>query len=236
MVSGKEDLLLINKWIVFILVSTPLFCHGSNLVEIWDNNQAVDFLNQDKKMEAHEEFTKLLTDQPFNPLYQFNTGVSFLGVEEVDKSIAMNEEVIKNPVAPPEILFASKFNLGVLFSSKKEIDKALEYYQKALEHNPTSKEIKTNIELLIQQQGGKGKGDGENKDKNKDENQDENSEDGEQPKEPQKFQNQPKQFNSQEMSKSDVNKILEELKKQEQQIRAKHERKGDKEADNAKNW
>ena len=144
--------------------------------------------------------------------------------------------MLKNKAAPPEILFASKYNLGVLYASKSEVDKALQYYQKALEHNPTSKEIKTNIELLLQQQQGKGKGDGKDKDKNQDQNEHEDSEDGEQPKEPQKFQNQPKQFNSEEMSKSDVNKILEELKKQEQQIRAKHERKGDKESDHDKNW
>ena len=206
---------------------------ASNLVEIWQNNQAVDYMSQDKRLEAHEEFSALLSDQPFNPLYQFNTGVSFLAIEEVDKAIKMNEEVLKNPNNVPEISFATFYNLGILSTAKKDIDKALDYYQKALTFSPDSKEIKTNIELLIQQQQGKGKGEGDNKDKNQEQ---QDGEGEEQPKEPQQFQNQPQQFNSKEMSKSDVKKILEELKKQEQRIRAKHERKGGKEADREKNW
>ena len=38
------------------------------------------------------------------------------------------------------------------------------------------------------------------------------------------------------LSECDVKKILEELKKQEQRIRAKHDRKGGREADRDKNW
>lgn len=224
---------------ILLLLMFPLQAMASdNLVEIWENNQAVDFLSQDKRTEAHEEFTRLLSDKPNHPLYQFNTGVTFFGVEDVENSIKMFEELSKNPSSPPVIEYAALYNLGVLFATKSEIDKALSYYQKALEIKPESQEIKTNIELLFQQKNGKGKGKGDkDKDKEKDEKQDEDDSEGkEQPKEPQKFQNQPKQFNSKEMSKSDVKKILEELKKQEQRIRAKHERKGGKEADRDKNW
>ena len=59
----------------------------------------------------------------------------------------------------------------------KKIPEALEQYQAALEINPTSSEVKTNIELLIQQQnqGGQGENDQEKKDdKNDDKKNDQN--------------------------------------------------------------
>ncbi|MCB0378122.1 MAG: tetratricopeptide repeat protein [Bdellovibrionales bacterium] len=205
-----------------------------NLVEIWENNQAAGLLNQGKKLEAYEEFSRILSEKPFHPLYQFNMGVAFIVSEEPDKAIKMYEELLRNSTAPDVVKFAAHYNLGVLYAAKGEVDPALDNYQKGLAFQPESKEIKTNIELLFQQQQGKGKGDG--KDKNKDKNEDESEGEDQEQKEPQQFQNQPKQFNSKEMSKSDVKKILEELKKQEQRIRAKHERKGKKEGPRDKNW
>ncbi len=170
---------------------------------------------------------------PFNPIFQYNMGFSFIATEEKKKAVQMYEEILKQKPLPPEIEFATYFNLGVLYSLKEfsdGIDKALEYYQLALNVRPDSKEVKTNIELLFQ--SGKGKGKGDKKEQSKE------GEGEDQPKEPQKFTNkpQPNQFKSKEMSKGDVKKILEELKKQEQKIRAKHERKGKREADREKDW
>ena len=221
------------KLLVSLLLFAPSVFATTNLVEIWGNNQAVDHLGQKKVTEAHEEFTQLLAKSPFHPLFRFNTGGSFVAIEEPDKAIKMYNEVLKLNPLPPEIEFATYFNLGFLNSLEgKDIDEAVKNYQKALAFKPDSKEIKTNIELLFK--GGKGGGKG--KDKNKQDQQ--NKEDGEQPQEPQQFTNkkQPNQFDGKEMSKGDVKKILEELKKQEQRIRAKHDRKGKKQADNDKNW
>lgn len=194
-------------------------------------------MQQKKVLEAYEEYAELLAENPFSPLFQYNMGTSFMGVEEFKKAIQMYEEVLKLQPLPPEVEFATLFNLGALHSMKDgDVEKALKNYQKALALNPDSKEIKTNIELLIQD--GKGGGKGDNKDKDK-KDQQENGEGEEQPKEPQQFTNknpQPDQFKSKDMSKSDVKKILEELKKQEQKIRAQHDRKGGKEADREKNW
>lgn len=224
------------KWTFLFIALFALPAQAStNLNDIWRNNQAADHLTQQKMHEALSEFSQLLAEKPFHPLFQFNLGASFIGTEEPDKAIKMYNEILKlNPI-PPVVEFGTYYNLGVLHAAKGEIDQALENYQKALAINPDSKEIKTNIELLFQQKQGGGKG----KDKNKDQSE-EKGEEGEQPKEPQEFTNkpqqQPGQFDGKEMSKSDVNKILDELKKQEQQIRANHERKGAKEADRDKNW
>ncbi len=206
-----------------------------SLSDIWRNNSAAKHMSQKKFTEAQEELTELLSEKPFDPVFQFNMGASFITVEEPKKAIQMYEELLKQNPLPASIEFVTYYNLGFLHSLEGgDIDKALENYQKALGLNPDSKEIKTNIELLLQ--GGKGGGKGDKKEESDDSK--ENNEDGEQPQEPQKFTNkqQPNQFDSKDMSKSDVKKILEELKKQEQRIRSKHDRKGGKEADREKNW
>ena len=139
------------------------------------------------------------------------------------------------------------FNLGVLHSQESQIDQALHRYQQALELQPESKEIKTNIELLFQQQqqqqGQKSQqgNQGDNPDQNKDQ-QEEKEQQNE--KNPDNKQNQDKQnkeqqdFKSKNLSKDDVRKILEELKNQENKIRMNEYQKGDKsqENENGKNW
>ncbi len=236
--DGKGGFLLkINSLIiVLVFVSFDVWA-SNNLRDIWRNNRAAKHMQQKKMLEAHEEFTQLLSEKPFHPLFQFNMGSSFIGVEEFGKAIKMYNEVLKLNPLPPEVEFSVYYNLGVLHSLEGgDIEKALKNYQNALKFQPESLEIKTNIELLISSSGGGGKGD--KKDKSDQQNEDGKGE--EQPKEPQEFTNkpqkQPGQFNDKEMSKGDVKKILEELKKQEQRIRAKHDRKGGREADKEKNW
>ena len=189
-------------------------------------------MTQKKVVEAHDEFTKLLGEKPFSRILQYNLGFSFIAVEEVEKAVKMYKELLKYQPLPPEIEFASHYNLGTLNGMLGNLDEALNHYQEALTFDPDSKKIKTNIELLFKGEGG-GKGKGDKKDQKK-------KGDDEEQKEPQEFTNkpqkQPEQFDGKEMSKSDVKKILEELKKQEQRIRAKHQRKGGKEADRDKNW
>jgi tetratricopeptide (TPR) repeat protein len=222
-------------FLVALLVARESAEASPGLAEIWKNNQVAEHLQQEKYLEAQEEMVELLSEFPFEPIFQYNMGVAFVTTEETEKAIQMYTELLKRKPLPPEVEFSTLYNLGFLHSLEGgDIEKALHHYQQALAFNPESKEIKTNIELLLQGGQGGGKGD-ENDDSDK---QNENNEEGEQPKEPQKFTNkqQPNQFNSKEMSKNDVKKILEELKKQEQRIRAKHDRKGGKEADREKNW
>lgn len=242
MVNGKGDLLPMKSSLVLFLFlgSQVVFAHSS-VKDIWYNNQAVEQIEQKKMLEAHEGFTQLLAKEPFHPVFQFNLGSSFIAIEDVQKAIKMYSEVVKLSPLPAEIEFATYFNLGVLYAISKNTDKALENYQKALRLNPASKEIKTNIELLFK--GGKGKGKGKDKNKSKDNKKgegegDKKEQEGENPNQKKKFSNkqQPGQFKSKNMSKNDVKKILNELKKQEQRIRAKHQRKGKREADREKSW
>ena len=149
----------------------------------------------------------------------------------------MYRETLKlNPLLP-NVEFTVLYNLGVLHSqlinkNSENLDQALHYYQKALEFNPDSKEIKVNIELLLQRNRKAGNSSNKNQ-KNKNQ-----ESEGEKNK---KFTNNPekgegKKYKNKKLSKKDVDRILNELKKQEQSIRAKHERKNRKEAVRDKNW
>jgi Ca-activated chloride channel family protein len=165
----------------------------------------------------------------------------------------------------PQVLFMARFNLGQLYGKAKKYDEALNSYQKALELAPTSKEVKTNIELLIQQQqqggqGGDDKKDQENKDqkdqKDKDKkDQDKKDQDKDKKDQPDKDKDKdkkdkekedkkykenakykPRPFEGKDLSEADVKKILGELKQQEQKIRAEFNRKEQKEQPRDKDW
>lgn len=226
------------KVLIFVLAFSQVAFGSQDPREIWRNNRAVDTFFQKKVLEAHDQFTQLLIEQPYHPLYRFNMGTAFIGVEETKKAIKMYEEVLKMQPLPPEIEFASNFNLGVLYGTKENfnLDRALEHYQAALAITPDSQEVKNNIELLFQGKGGKGEGDGE-----QEPNEDNKDGKGDKKKEPQNFTNKPQgkpQKTPKNMSKSDVKKILEELKKQEQRIRAKQNNKKSKQRrdGNGKSW
>jgi len=216
---------------------------SEDLGQIWRNNEAVTLQGQEKMIESFEAFAKLLGENPFDFVFQFNMGTGFLTTEDVEKAKQLFEQLNTTKDLPPELQFYVAYNLGVINGSTGNVDSALEAYQKALEFQPDSQEIKTNIELLIQKKKGGGggkdkkkqKGKGKGSDKKKSDKPDEGDKDEEE-KEPQQMQNQNPGYKGKEMSKGDVKKILEELKNQEQKIRAKHDRKGKREKDREKNW
>ena len=76
----------------------------SNLSDIWRNNQAAKHMTQKKMLEAHEQFTQLLSEKPFHPLFQSNMAASFIGVEEFQKAIQMYNEVLKLNNAAKDVI------------------------------------------------------------------------------------------------------------------------------------
>lgn len=247
----------------FFFVSAMSFAQdaSNDLSLIWQNNSAVREITQGKNLEAHENFVSLLARAPYDSYIQFNIGSSLDVLGEAEKAEQSYVEILKstdkllqmNPSVKDlkkifSVRFATLFNLGTHAGAKKEVDKALDYYQRALEISPDSREVKTNIELLIQQGQGGGQGDNQNQDQNdssgegKDQkDQDKNDQKDKKQNKPdekkdEQQKNQPKDFDSKQMSKEDLKRILEELKEQEQGIRAKMQRKGDKNDSNAKDW
>jgi Ca-activated chloride channel homolog len=111
-------------------------------------------LKSEKYEEALAQYYALLENDADRAGTHSNIGVLLNMVqksEEALKSLNYALALAEKNQNPREI-FTVRYNLGVYFGAQKKYAEALENYQAALELVPTSIEIKTNIELLIQQQ------------------------------------------------------------------------------------
>ena len=232
-----------------------------------------DYLaRQDIKKERYEDalakYYVLLEKEGTRGGTHSNIGVILNTIQKPEEALKSLQHALKlaEIAQDPELVFQVRYNLGVYFGAQKKVPEALEHYQAALDRVPDSKETKTNIELLIQQQqqdprqkNGKSdkdpnnpqnKGEGENKDdqkpgedqQNQKDQKDENDQkEGKDKKEDQKKEGspkyQPRPFKGDQLSEGDVKKILGELKNQEQKIRANFDKKEKgKSKNNEKNW
>jgi tetratricopeptide (TPR) repeat protein len=190
---------------------------------------------------AYQEFLKALESDPLNPDVQMNLGLTFEANEEYGKAEQAYRGALELVPEKSPLRFEALFNLAGALAKQKKIDAALAAYQACLEINPDSIEVKTNIELLWQ--GGQGQGKGDQDDKNQKKGQDNKDQDQKRGRQSEKDQpeqqprkQQPKPFQSQDLSKEDVKRILDEIKNQEQAIRAEEYQKGPKEAPRGKDW
>lgn len=202
------------------------------------NNQGVSRYDKGRPVDSYDLFTDALGELPYAPEIQYNIGNAFLQMKDVERAMKQYETAIR--LAPSdskrdkEVRFRSLFNTAAILASQKKAEPALTYYQQALLLKPDSIETKTNMELLLAGGQGGGKGDKEQEEKSKE------GGEGEQQK-PQKFENQqqkpqPQPYKGKDLSKQDVDRILDELKQQEEQIRAKQQREGAKDAPPDKDW
>lgn len=181
-----------------------------------------------------------------------------------DEALKVAQAQFKNEAERNQALFTIHFNRGVFYQSQKKVDQALKDYQAALDLNPTSKETKHNIELLIQKQkedeqkkdgkdgkDGQEKKEGEGKDQKpedkegdkKDEDKDGSEKDKQKKEGKDRKQNskyQPRPFKGDQLSEGDVKKILGELSQQDKKIRAQFDKKEKQESGvegkNEKDW
>ena len=244
-----------------LLLSAVVLClsadaRGSEFRGILRNNSGVKYFAEKRADKAMDDFAAALGDLPFTGAVHFNMGNAFLIRLDLEKALSEYEQALKTATSDSwedrETRFRALFNSAVVRTELKQIDEALELYQKALEIYPDSLETKTNMELLVQQTQGGGQGDqreqkdqdgqGQNQqDQDKDQNQDSEGRDQEdkQKQEPQKFENPratPRPFKSGELSQEDAKRILDEMKRQEEQIRAKMQRERVKDRPPEKDW
>ncbi len=210
------------------------------LKAIEKNREAIKALEKENPTAAEAALLAALGEDPFNPLIHLNLGLIFEAQEKYDKALKEEESVLRIENTTPEVQFYAHFNAGNAAAKKEEVGLALKHFQAALDLMPDSKETKTNIELLIKNGQGKGKGDkggGKGKDDDKDKKPDDK---GDKP-DPQKDdivngRKQKPKFNSDSLTKEDVRKILDEIKSQEQHIRALDYANKNKDAPPAKDW
>lgn len=234
---------------IFIFSSLTIKVNKANAaIDYWSSFLSSKNLKAENFTAAEAESLKGLTESPFVIEHHLNFGISQEGLGRVQKALGsyrMAEELAEE-TGRFDLVFVARFNQAQLLAKDKKINEAIEMYQKALEVNPQSKETKINIELLIQQQqqqGGKGGGEGEDKDQ-KSEDQDGGGEgkDQQKNKEPkdvkQNQQYKPNKFKAQDISEDQAKKILEELKRHEQQIHQNFDQqnKMNKDMPNEKDW
>ena len=207
------------------------------LLGIFHNNQSLNRLREKMNYEALSEAVTSLKYLPLVPELHLNLGDLYLINKDFDKAVKEFGTASRLAIQNDEMKFNSLFNAGVAATQLKKVDEALSYYQSALEIKENSIETKTNIELLVQSQSGKGDGDGKPDPKDKDDK----GKQGNRNDPNQKFQNeapknQPEPYKGKEISKENVNKILDELKQQEQNVRAKFENRNVHNSKNEKDW
>lgn len=253
---------------------------------------------------ALDKFISAITSDPFLFETNLNLGFGFENqISESKKEMTAEAELqLKNALkfylaakkiaTKDEHKFIVNFNLGETYGRLKMIPEAIQAYQEALDVVPSSKEVKTNIELLLQSKNGEGGGSGkdqkdgkdgkgnqdqkgqgqgkddakdkkdknqnqsdkkndsandknqddkskdkdskdQNKDQSKDQNQNDQNKDGKQYGNSPKYQ--PRPFKG-DLPESELKKIMNELKQQDQKIRAEYNRKDGKEAPRDKDW
>lgn len=250
--SGRGVMKLLLRF--FVVSSCVLFltsCDQQNpsLISLVSDLTAKQLLKAEKYEEALSLYLKILVNLPLEPKVHSNVGVLLDHLQKNDEGLKSLLLALQLAEENKDLTtaFAVRFNLGVHYGLQKKIPEALEQYQAALEINPASKEVKTNIELLIQNQKQDGQGDsdqkkkdGENKENKdqKDGNNNDDKKDGDDKKEPPKSspKYKPRPFKGDQLSEGDAKKILGELRNQEQKIRANFDKKESKESKNGKDW
>jgi Ca-activated chloride channel family protein len=230
----------------FVLSLLLSFAFASDLDSVFSNQSGVQDLEKSNPAAATQKFIEALANSPYDARLHLNLGLSFELVGQADKAQAAYETAAKL-TEDPEVRFVANFNHAQLLQKAKKKDEALGFYEKALADKPDSNETKVNIELLLQDQqgGGEGKDEQENKDKDK-KNEGESDKEKENEKEkegqdkPKDYgkgnKPQPPKFKSEDLTQGDVNKILGEIKQQEQKIRAEFNKKDAKDKPKDKDW
>ena len=153
----KPKLLIFSyiDWIIIcvvVILSVFLF-----VFPFWNyNNQALFYMVQKKYEEAEKKWRQALSKNTFFPFYRMNLALNYILWDQPEKAI-QEYEVTRNLFGKinssnkEEILFYDFFNSAVAATQRRDKKQALDFYQKALVPKPNSIEVKTNIELLIQE-------------------------------------------------------------------------------------
>lgn len=248
------------KWLAFLFL-VGCSQHVVGPLNVQSNSHAIKMLQDEKTSDAQKIWLEEMEELPLQPELHLNLGVAAEKQKNNSQAVNYYTQAVKLSRSPEERFYAT-YNLAQILAKEKQIDLALLFYQMALEIKPDHYETKVNIELLMQQQqqqeqDKKDQGEGGSKDPNqpqepnkdqsqepkdgKDPSQEGEGEDKDKKEEDDKKygkppKNQPRPFEGKELDQNDVNKILSELKQQEQKIRANFNRKKVKEEPREKDW
>lgn len=230
----KASVTFLQPVVLFVgLMSAP--AQAATVRSYIRNREGIGSFNRKNYYQAYQKFTKAMEDDPFNPELQMNLARVFEENEEFAKAEQAYRAALQILPKDSTLRFEALFNWAGTLAKLKRIDEALMAYQLALEMVPDSIEVKTNIELLWQGGGG-GEGDSKEKSDQSKDGKDKQPGQPDQPQEDKDKQKKPKPFDSRDLSPDDVKRILDEIKNQEQNIRAQDYEKGAREMPKGKDW
>lgn len=265
----QESKMYLVLMIIAILTSG---CDGSypDIRAIRKNNEVSKTFKEKSIEENQLGYLEAMRNEPFQEEIHLNLGVTYEMLKDPDKALRLYknaEEIYQkrqppfanpylqflNPQHPMIILFISYFNQAQLLGRENKIDEALEKYQQALAIVPDSKEVKINIELLLQQkQNQQGGGQSENQEQNDkdqknqsgkndpkegdDNNQDQDKNQNQNKNYSQAPKYKPREFKG-ELNKESVQKIFGEISQQEKKMRTQYSKQNQsKEPPRDKDW
>lgn len=242
------------RWQLGIILGACFLTIGAtaepNPQSVLSNREGVKAMKNNSPTQAQEKFIQGLSSSPFEAKLHLNLGLTFEVLGQAEKAQSSYETALKF-AQDDETRFVANFNMGEMQQKAKKKEEALRFYQEALKYNPESLETKVNIELLTKDGQGGGQGDQQDKDQqnkdgkgqgdqqaDNDQKQDDKDGKGEenQKKQISKGKPQPQKFKSEELTQGDVNKILGEIKQQEQKIRSDFNKREVKEQPNDQDW
>lgn len=202
------------------------------------NNRAVKKLKAKDPYEAEKNILRALSQLPEQAETHFNLAQVFQAYEDYDRALT-EYQVVASSSSDAELKFKSLFNSAIVAAQLKKIDLALELYQKALELRPDSIEVKANIEWMLKndkQQGSQG-GDGEaESDQGKSAGDKTQPDSSDNSLRVNRTHQKSRRFESEQLTEKDVHKILEELKNQEQDVRARINKQPTSDSSNDRDW
>ena len=169
--------------------------------------------------EAEQSLYRALEKEALNPILHFNLGI-FLALKN-EASVALKEwdfSLKHWKKHQLEEKFMTLFNQAFIKGLLNQKEEALSLYQKSLEIAPESLEVRTNIELLFQQnQSGSG-GSSEKGSSGTSQNQE------------------PPQNKNQQVDEKQAQNLLNEIRQQDRQIRERNLRERQQGSFDGKNW
>lgn len=209
------------SWSGLVKIPSGVFSWTSfpHLQSLYLNRKANQFYKSENYLAAFDTNVKTLEFDPFAAEVHLNLGLFYESQKQPEKALPSYQNALKYSKTD-EMRFMSLFNEAQMLGKDKKVDEALALYEQALEIEPASKEVKTNIELLIQQQQQQQQGqDGENKEE-KDPKENKDSKGG-------KGQDQKDQKDDKKDQKGDESKDQKDPKDQEGQDKEKEKKDKD---------
>jgi len=217
-----------------------LLCLSACGPGVVENNQATQAFRSEDFLTARETYIEALLEAPGSVHYRYNLAIANTAGERLSdalKELSVLESFYKGKELKKEDykeLFKLYFATAFIKGLTQNYDQALEYYQKALNIDPESLEVKKNIELLISQKKSQKNKDGKPSEDKKKGGQkgDESENQGDDKKQKGKDKNNKdakgqddETLKKKNLSKQQIEQILKEIKDQEGKVRAKENQK-----------